>query len=435
MSEQGLSQVQNEPLHLAYDKARRRRMGDDLFTAGCILLISFIALPLLYARAPIRVPIEEMLRGPQLAHILANCAANALVMLGALVGRGDRLDRKLAGVLSNALVVHGALAFFILVARQPYSNLIMPLAVIVSIIGGVLIMYMQHRVVRPRIAVLGARDPVVESMLIGDFDFVNNPNTDLRAYDILLTASVIDLSPEWAGALSRAMLGGKRVRHLAEFSEERRGLVAIDHFDLEHLPAGGLTSYRTRKRLLDIGLILVTAPITVPVVLVAMLTVFCTMGRPMFFIQQRVGLGGKPFRMYKLRTMRPLSPADQARTTLVGDARITPLGRILRRYRIDELPQLWNVLKGHMSIIGPRPEWTVLSEQYTAELPVYAYRHLVRPGITGWAQVRGGYAGDLAETRVKVGYDLFYIKNMSFSMDSQILIRTVWTLLSGNGAR
>lgn len=435
MSEQGLSQVQNAPLHLAHDKARRRRVGDDLFFAGCILLICFVVLPLLYASAPIRVPIAEMLQGPQLAHILANCTANVLVMLGALIGRGDRLDRKLAGVLSNALVVHGALAFIILVARQPYSNLIMPLAVIASVFGGSIVMYVQHRSVRPRIAVLGVRDPAVESALIDEYDHVDDPRADLRAYDILLTLSIIDLSPEWAGALSRAMLGGKRVRHLAEFSEERRGLVAIDHFDLEHLPPGGLTSYRTRKRLLDISLIVITAPITLPLVLLAMLAVLVTMGRPVFFNQERMGLGGKPFRMYKLRTMRPLSSAGQARTTEVGDSRITSLGRILRRYRIDELPQLWNVLTGEMSIIGPRPEWTVLSEQYTAQLPVYAYRHLVRPGITGWAQVRGGYAGDLAETRVKVGYDLFYIKNMSFSMDSQILIRTVWTLISGNGAR
>ena len=88
-----------------------------------------------------------------------------------------------------------------------------------------------------------------------------------------------------------------------------------------------------------------------------------------------------------------------------------------------------------MSIKGPRPEWSVLSEQYIRELPVYAYRHLVRPGITGWAQVRGGYAGDLAETRIKVGYDLFYIKNLSFALDVQILVRTVWTLVSGSGAR
>lgn len=435
MLEQGLSQIQNERLHVAHSRARRQRIGDNLFLCGGILIICFVALPLLYATAPIGIPVQEMLRDPQLAHILLNCGANALVMLAAVVGRGDRLDRKLAGVLSNALVVHGGLAFFILLARQPYSNLILALAAVISIFGGVLIMYAQHRAARPRIAVLGPRDEAADHAVIGDYDYLDNPSSDLREYDILLTASVVDLSPEWSTALSRAMLAGKRIRHIEEYSEERQGIVAIDHFDLEHLPLGGLTSYRTRKRLLDIGLILLTAPITVPLILLAMLLVLVTMGRPVLFIQERAGLAGKPFRMYKLRTMRPLSAAAPARTTTVGDPRVTSVGRIFRRYRIDELPQLWNVLRGQMSIIGPRPEWTVLSEQYTAELPVYAYRNLVRPGITGWAQVRGGYAGDLSETRVKVGYDLFYIKNMSFSMDSQILIRTVWTLVSGNGAR
>ena len=435
MPNSGLSQVQDHPIHVAHNRARRLRIGNSLFFAGCILIICFIALPLLYGSVPTSAPIDAMLRPPQLGHILLNCTANALVMLRALIGPGDRLDRKLASVLTDALLVHGSLAFLILLTRQPYSNMIMPLAVLVSIFGGILIMYVQHRAVRPRIAVLGVQDEVVERSLIGDYDYVDDPHSDLRVYDILLTASVFDLSPEWSGAISRAMLAGKRIRHLAEFSEERQGLVAIDHFDLEHLPAGSLASYRTRKRLLDIGLILVTAPITVPLILLAMAVVLVTMGRPVMFIQERAGLGGKPFRMYKLRTMRPLSLDDAARTTTVGDDRVTPVGRLFRRYRIDELPQLWNVLRGQMSVIGPRPEWTVLSEQYTAELPVYAYRHLVRPGITGWAQVRGGYAGDLAETRTKVGHDLFYIKHVSFSMDVQILIRTVWTLLSGSGAR
>lgn len=122
-------------------------------------------------------------------------------------------------------------------------------------------------------------------------------------------------------------------------------------------------------------------------------------------------------------------------TNALNTHRITRLGHFLRRYRIDELPQLWNVALGDMSIVGPRPEWHVLSTQYESEFQAFQYRHLVRPGITGWAQVRGGYASDLAETRVKVGYDLFYIKNFSFALDLQILVRTVWTLVSGSGAR
>jgi lipopolysaccharide/colanic/teichoic acid biosynthesis glycosyltransferase len=114
---------------------------------------------------------------------------------------------------------------------------------------------------------------------------------------------------------------------------------------------------------------------------------------------------------------------------------VTPLGRILRRFRIDELPQLANVLRGEMSVIGPRPEWEPLAEAFERQEPKYAVRRLVRPGITGWAQVRAGPAADLAETRVKLAYDLFYLKNMSFALDLQILWRTGWTLLVGGGAR
>jgi lipopolysaccharide/colanic/teichoic acid biosynthesis glycosyltransferase len=435
MPEQRLSQIKNDPIELAHAKDRSRRLVDDVFFAGCILLVCFAAVPVLYALAPIRVSLNEMLQGQQLQHIMANCSANALVMLGALVVRGDRLDIKLTTVLGSALVVHGSLAFIILVARQPYSILIMPLALIVSVFGGSIVMYAQHRIKRPRIAVMSTNSLAFEGATNRGWDHITDPCTDLRPYDIILTDTIIDLSPEWAGLVSRAMIGGKRVRHFSEFDEEQRGLVAIDHFNLEHIPPGTLARYRNSKRFLDIALIIITLPVTVPVISLAIMAVLVTMSRPIFFIQERTGFGGKPFQVYKLRTMLPPSAASDTRTTVAGDARITPLGRILRRYRIDELPQLWNVMKGDMSIIGPRPEWTVLSDRYAAELPVYVYRHLVRPGITGWAQVRGGYASDLEETRVKVGYDLFYIKNISFSMDIQILIRTIWTLISGSGAR
>lgn len=430
-----LDRIPNEPFHVAHNAARRQRIITNLFLIACILIVCFGALPIFYARLPLNIPMTAMLTGAPLAHILVNCFANTLVCLGAVVHGGDRLDRKLAAVFSSTLAVHGALALYILLARQPHSNLIMPAAVLVSLTAGALVMYTRHRSISPKIAVLGKSTRGFLDGLDFAYDTISDPQADLRAYDILLTADVVDLSPEWAAAVSRAMLAGQRVRHLEEFMEERRGLVSLAHFDIEHLPAGGLTSYRVRKRLLDIGLILVTAPLTVPLIGIGMLLIGLTMGRPVLFVQERTGLGGKPFKMYKLRTMRPVSIQSEARTTTKGDARVTPLGRVFRRYRIDELPQLWNVLRGDMSIIGPRPEWTILSEQYTADLPVYVYRHLVRPGITGWAQVRGGYAGDLAETRVKVGYDLFYVKNQSFSMDIQILVRTVWTLLSGDGSR
>ncbi len=185
---------------------------------------------------------------------------------------------------------------------------------------------------------------------------------------------------------------------------------------------------------MDLMIVVALLPVALPILAAGALAVLISMGRPVLFVQPRTGQGGKVFSIYKLRTMQASAETHGA-TTVKGDLRITPVGGFLRRFRIDELPQLLNVLKGDMSIIGPRPEWTLLSEKYSRDLPVYVYRHLVRPGITGWAQVRGGYASDLAETRTKVGYDLFYIKNLSFSLDVQILLRTVWTLLSGGGAR
>ncbi|WP_339871552.1 sugar transferase [uncultured Brevundimonas sp.] len=396
------------------------------------MVVSFGLMPSVYGWLTFGLTDFPKLQGPLLAHVWLNCAANALVMLSALLLTG-RLDRKLAAVLTLIFIVHGALAFLILTTRGAYSNQIMLTAVPVSAVLGGAVMYLKHRSAPARVALLGPLDAPAGQVRIA-YDRVEDPGTDLRSYDILLTTSVIDLSPEWARVLSRAMIAGKPVRHVAEYVEEEQGLVSIDHFDLDHLPSTGLTSYRIRKRIMDLAIVIALLPVALPILAIGAGAVLVSMGRPVLFVQPRTGEGGKVFRMYKLRTMQSLAEAHGI-ATVRADLRITPVGGFLRRFRIDELPQLLNVLKGDMSLIGPRPEWTLLSEKYTRDLPAYVYRHLVRPGITGWAQVRGGYASNLDETRVKVGYDLFYIKNLSFSLDIQILLRTIWTLLTGSGAR
>lgn len=432
MIEHALRRVYGEDApELARAKARRRRTDILLaLVAGAIALL----LPLVYASLLIDTTFVRALRGDTLQHLLLNAAANFLIMISALRVNG-RFDRKLASILTRALVVHGAVAFWILIARQEYSNQIMLMSATASFGLGPIFVTIRHHTVQPRAALLGPWHKAASDIRI-PCDHIEDPDANLALYDVILTASVIDLPPEWSRALSRAMLTGKTVRLLAEYLEEDNGIVSIEHFDLEHLPEAGLTSYRTRKRLMDIALILLSLPVTLPLLLIGALIVLITMGRPVLFVQSRVGLGGQPFRMFKLRTMQsPPEAGSERATSDRNDVRITPAGRWLRRFRIDELPQLWNVLVGEMSVIGPRPEWTLLSEAYTEQLPAYAYRHLVRPGITGWAQVRGGYASDLAQTRAKVGYDLFYIKNLSFSLDVHILIRTIWTLLSGSGAR
>jgi lipopolysaccharide/colanic/teichoic acid biosynthesis glycosyltransferase len=151
---------------------------------------------------------------------------------------------------------------------------------------------------------------------------------------------------------------------------------------------------------------------------------------PVFFIQERVGQDGHKFPLLKFRTMRPVDqrPSEWVRDN--GD-RITAVGRWLRKYRLDELPQLVNVLRGHMNLIGPRPHPASNYTLFMNHIPFYAFRSMVKPGITGWAQVCYGYANSLEEETEKMCYDLYYIKHCSLSLDLNILIRTVKVILLG----
>lgn len=365
-------------------------------------------------------------------HVLLIGLAHAFALVTA-ARAGGRLDRQIATVVSSVLMAHGGVAFVTLASRIYYSNQLMLIAAGVSLTVGFLIIGMRRRIHRDRAAVVGPWHPAITSLKIA-YDHVEAPGVDLRPYDVVLTTSVEP--PEgWAETLSRSMMAGKPFRQLAQYLEDEHGVVSIEHFHPDHLPLGGLTSYRVRKRVLDILIILVSLPVVLPTVLFAAALIRVVMGPNVLFVQKRVGLGGRVFRMYKLRTMQPAAPDRTEIATQKGDMRVTPIGRWLRRFRIDELPQLWNVLRGDMSLIGPRPEQPALTQSYCEALPAFAYRSLVRPGITGWAQVRAGYAADLAETRIKLGYDLFYLKNFSFSLDVQIILRTVGTLIFGNGVR
>jgi lipopolysaccharide/colanic/teichoic acid biosynthesis glycosyltransferase len=162
---------------------------------------------------------------------------------------------------------------------------------------------------------------------------------------------------------------------------------------------------------------------------------------PVFFKQRRMGHRGQTFRMVKFRSMylRPqaaeLAEAREGARTLDGDHRITRVGRILRKHRLDELPQVINILLGEMSWIGPRPEAVELSEWYHTEIPYYGYRHVVRPGITGWAQVNQGHVHDVDDVKQKLHYDFYYIKHFSAWLDLFIVLRTIKIALVGHGAR
>ena len=182
----------------------------------------------------------------------------------------------------------------------------------------------------------------------------------------------------------------------------------------------------------DFLVALIALIIAAPIVFLCALIIRLTEGGRPFYSQPRVGLHGVPFTLFKLRSMRPGSDKGNAYTT-EGDSRVTPLGAFLRKTRLDELPQLWNVLRGDMSMIGPRAEWVRLVEGYERDIPNYHYRHLVRPGITGWAQVNYPYGASLEDTLQKLSYDLYYIRNFSLRLDAEVLLKTIHVMLFGKG--
>jgi exopolysaccharide biosynthesis polyprenyl glycosylphosphotransferase len=190
--------------------------------------------------------------------------------------------------------------------------------------------------------------------------------------------------------------------------------------------------YSSIKRLLDFLTASLILILLSPVLLLVGLLVLLFDGRPVIYAQPRTGLHCETFTLFKFRTMRRGS--DQGdRYTREGDSRVTLLGSILRKLRIDELPQLWNVIRGDMSMIGPRAEWVKLVADYEIAIPHYHFRHLVRPGISGWAQVNYPYGASMEDTLAKLSYDLYYIRNFSLRLDAEVLLKTLHVVLFGKG--
>lgn len=192
--------------------------------------------------------------------------------------------------------------------------------------------------------------------------------------------------------------------------------------------------YSKLKRSCDIFGILIALPIIISLSLVTAVLVkifIVAQGESVIFTQERIGLNGRVFTIYKFRSMQ----VNGTEFTQVGDERINKVGNFIRKYRLDELPQFWNILIGDMSLIGPRPEQVVYVNTYRKQIPNYDLRHKVRPGLTGWAQVMQGYTSDTDGTREKLQYDLYYLKHFSVKLDLLIIWKTILTILTGFGAR
>jgi lipopolysaccharide/colanic/teichoic acid biosynthesis glycosyltransferase len=246
------------------------------------------------------------------------------------------------------------------------------------------------------------------------------------------------LSDQMASFVSSSTLAGYEVRPLSNVYEEHTGRVALVHlaegWEIS-VPLERRAPYAPLKRVVESLLVLASAPIWLLLAGATWLMIRIDSPGPAMFKQVRIGLNDRPFVMYKFRTMVLGADDDGPQFTAPDDPRITKIGRFLRATRLDEIPQLVNVLKGETALVGPRAEQVPFVQQFERLIPFYRYRHLVRPGITGWAQVHSGYADDLTDTVEKLTYDLYYLRHMTPWLDLSILGKTLATVISRNGAR
>lgn len=268
---------------------------------------------------------------------------------------------------------------------------------------------------------------------LGDVPILPGPNADLAGIEIVLIDPHEHHNEAWSAFLANCYLCGIEIMPWTRYLEVRHGRLDIASFDITHLNySPSQLLYARLKRGFDIIAVIISFPLTLFIAALVALFLYFLDGNPLIFVQIRRGFGGHRFRMYKFRTMYKGTGGG---STNIGDTRIMPGCRLIRRLRFDELPQLFNILRGDMSLIGPRPVAEYVARTSERAEPKYRLRSLVLPGITGWAQVTSGYAATTDEELEKLSYDLYYIKHLSFDLDLLVLFKTVRTVLFGAGAR
>lgn len=266
--------------------------------------------------------------------------------------------------------------------------------------------------------------------------------TTARKYDV--DEIIIAITERRGGAmplreLLDCKLYGVRVLDLPTHFEQFLGQIRLDSLKASYLIFG--TGFRQTflrnavKRAFDIVFSLILLVLAAPLMIVAAIAIVVENGFPIFYLQERIGLDNKPFKVIKFRSMRTDAEKDGPKWATSGDSRVTRVGKIIRKIRVDELPQLISVLKGDMSLVGPRPERQHFIDKLTPVIPFYAVRHSVKPGVTGWAQVRYPYGASIEDSAQKLQYDLYYVKNHTAFLDMVILFETVGVVLSGKGAQ
>ncbi len=412
----------------------RLRVQLALGLAGGIALPAMLLIPYLGEESRAGRGVTYSIVGATLAIIVAT-----LIVRRFAAFPGTRAFMYIVPSFASA---YGLALASLLLARLNYNRLFLSVSFAMSLLIAFSIALHVARNVRRRFCLVpfGRTERVREAPDV-EWEVLTEPVVPNGAKAVIVADLQYDHDDDWARMLAVAAVKGHEVYHTKVLLESLTGRVSMDH--LSENSFGSLVpnlAYVHAKRILDLAAVVALAPLLAPAVLAIALCVKLSSPGPVFFIQERMGYRGIPFRMVKFRTMylRDGVSNEAARgeaITATGDPRITRIGHFLRRTRVDELPQIWNVLKGEMSWIGPRPEAIPLSRWYEGEIPFYIYRHIVRPGISGWAQVKQGHVTDLASVGAKLNYDFYYIKNFSAWLDLLIALKTLRTIQSGFGAR
>lgn len=347
-------------------------------------------------------------------------------------------NRSVGFIPSSVISVYGCLILFLAIFRLNYSSLLLISSFFMSLLSGFILYFITIRFSKKRIAIIPLGNiQNLEKITTVDWIKLEKPDLSEKTYDaIVVDLYSEDLAEEWQKFLAETALMNIKIYNAKNLEESLTGRVRSRYFyenGLGTLQPSGI--YQIIKRVIDVIAVLVTLPITICIMLITAIAIRLESKGNVLFIQKRVGQGRKEFNLYKFRSMCQDSEKDGAKFATTNDMRITKVGKFIRKTRIDELPQFFNVLKGDMSLIGPRPEQKVFVDKFIKEIPFYNYRHIVKPGISGWAQVIQGYTADVNDTKIKLQYDLYYIKNFSIWLDILIVFKTIKTMLTGFGAR
>lgn len=346
-----------------------------------------------------------------------------------------------AYIVPSFVISYAALLAAFILGRLEYSRILLTTSFLANIVLFFVIFSITSRRRRLRIGIVpeGRYMPPLEVNGIEWFK-LQDASDDVSQLDAIAVDLRADISDGWERRLATFALSNLPVYHSKHLLESLTGKVELEHLSENSFGTlSPLRSYMSIKHIIDMLSALIALVILLPLLAIIAIVIRLDSPGPILFRQVRIGYQGQPFRVFKFRTMTdtPIITKDalDAAKTKDGDLRVTRPGGFLRHSRLDEIPQLLNVLKGEMSWIGPRPEAEVLSHWYNKEIPFYPYRHIVRPGITGWAQVNQGHVAEVAEVTSKLHFDFYYIKHFSPWIDLLIVARTIKTMLTGFGAR